>query len=191
MEKKENEFELSSGLPDLRYKKTFEFFKKFASQSDKILDLGTPNPFSELMIRKGYSVQNTKGEDFDPEFARIATYDFDCLTSFEVFEHLMAPYNLLNAIQPKEGREIKLITSVPLSVWFSKAYWNKNIEWDRHYHEFEPRQFDWLLEKTGWEILHKETWKSPDRLRFGIRPVLRFLFPGYYFVHAVKRVKSI
>ena len=21
--------------------------------------------------------------------------------------------------------------------------------WDRHYHEFEPRQFDWLLEKAG------------------------------------------
>lgn len=173
--------------PDLRYKKTLTFLNQFAEKSDKILDLGTPNPFSELMQKTGYSVQNTNGEDFDNDYQKIAEYDFDCLTSFEVFEHLFAPYNLLKAIQPKSGKEIKLIVSVPLKVWFSKAYWNKDNEWDRHYHEFEPRQFDWLLEKTGWQIIHKETWTSPARFAFGIRPLLRYIFPSYYFVYAVKR----
>ncbi len=172
---------------NLRYKKTLDYLSKHSSKSERILDLGTPNPFSELMKAEGYQVQNTQGEDFDAEFDKVAAYDFNCMTSFEVFEHLMAPYNLLKALQPKNGSDIKLVASVPLNVWFSKAYWNKQNEWDRHYHEFEPRQFDWLLEKTGWEIIHKETWTSPSRIALGIRPVLRLFFPSYYFVTAVKR----
>jgi hypothetical protein len=28
--------------------------------------------------------------------------------------------------------------------------------WDRHYHEFEDWQFDWLLEKSNWKIEKKK-----------------------------------
>ena len=156
--------------------------KRYVSTEECILDLGTPSQFSEIMIKEGYQVQNTNGEDLDNDFKLINNYDVDCYTSFELFEHLLAPYNVLTEI--KRG---KLIASVPLKVWFAKAYWNHEEEWDRHYHEFEPRQFDWLLEKAGWEVFDKEQWRSPDKIRFGIRPFLRFIWPGYYFVYAEKK----
>jgi ribosomal protein S6 len=32
--------------------------------------------------------------------------------------------------------------------------------WDRHYHEFEDWQLDWL-EKTGWKIIDSQKWTNP------------------------------
>jgi hypothetical protein len=167
--------------PNLRYSKTLNLVNELVGKDEKILDLGTPNQFSEIMKKEGFKVQNTNGEDLDFDYKLINNYQADCYTSFELFEHLLAPLNVLNEI--KKG---KLLTSVPLKVWFSKAYWDKENEWDRHYHEFEPRQFDWLLEKAGWKIIKSETWTSPDRFRPGIRPVLRYIWPSYYFVYAEK-----
>jgi hypothetical protein len=173
--------------PDRRYRKTLDFLERSISKDERILDLGVPNPFSARLAQLGYTVANTQGEDLDHAFDLQQRYDFTCITSFEVFEHLLAPYNLLRTVQPPPGGRITLVASVPLKVWFAKAYWNEKDPWDRHYHEFEPRQFDWLLEASGWTIIKQEAWTSPARLRFGIRPLLRFLFPGYYFVHAEKR----
>jgi hypothetical protein len=168
---------------DKRFEKTLQFLKQNLDTSKSILDLGTPNLMSVAMKSEGYKVLNTSGEDFDVEFKKIiSSFDVDCYTSFEVFEHLLAPYNILKEI-PKGKR---LICSVPLNVWFSKAYWNEDNDWDKHYHEFEPRQFDFLLEKTGWTIIKKELWASPDKFRWGIRPLLRYIFPSYYFVVAEK-----
>jgi hypothetical protein len=167
--------------PTRRYRKTLEFLKAHIGPNERILDLGTPNPFSEIMKREGFTVYNTKGEDLDEDYALVNQFEVDCFTSFEVFEHLLAPYNLL-----KEIKRGKLISSVPLKVWFSNAYWNEKEPWDRHYHEFEPRQYDWLLEKAGWTIKRKFVWASPDKFRWGIRPILRFIFPSYYFVYAEK-----
>lgn len=170
-----------SGYPTLRYRKTMEFLKRHIPPGVRVLDMGTRNPFSELMEREGYLVTNTGGEDLDNDFTAVDNFGGDCYSSFELFEHLLAPYNILKHIE--KGR---LVASVPLKVWFSPAFWNRNNEWDRHYHEFEPRQFDWLLEKSGWRIIASETWTSPDRFRPGIRPLLRYIWPSYYFVYAEK-----
>lgn len=177
-------------IPNRRYRKTLDFLRRSIGREEKILDLGIPNPFSELMARDGFAVSNTKEEDLDlhPDIGR--RYDFTCITSFEVFEHLVAPYNLLNQVQPPPGGKITLVASVPLKVWFAKAYWNNKDPWDRHYHEFEPRQFDWLLEKSGWRIVKSETWTSPARFTLGIRPLLRLVWPSYYFVHAEKHAAA-
>ena len=59
----------------------------------------------------------------------------------------------------------------------------------RHYHEFEDWQFDWLLEKSNWEIEKKEKWTSPIK-KIGFRPILRKFTPRYYIVYATKSVKS-
>ena len=40
-----------------------------------------------------------------------------------------------------------------------KAYKSKTDPLDRHYHEFEPWQFDWLLEKSGWKIIKEDIGK--------------------------------
>ncbi len=160
----------------IRYRKTMSFLMRYVLKSEKIIDLGTPNPLSALMALNGYNVVNTTGEDFNTEFGKIAQYEGDITTSFEVFEHLFAPYNILREIKTQ-----KLIASVPLRLWFAKAYWNEASEWDRHYHEFEKRQFDWLLEETGWHIKASDSWTAPVRA-VGFRPLLRLFTKRYYIV---------
>ena len=68
---------------------------------------------------------------------------------------MLAPFNLLNSIKDK-----KLIASIPLKLWFANAYWNDEDDWDKHYHEFEPKQFEFLLNRTNWKIVDSEKWKS-------------------------------
>ena len=111
----------------------------------------------------------------------VKEHDVDAVTSFEIFEHMLAPLNILRDI-----KSTKLITTIPLSLWFAKAYRSKTDKWDRHYHEFEDWQFDWLLEKAGWEIKETKKWTSPIN-KIGFRPILRKFTPRYYAVYAEKK----
>lgn len=161
-----------------RYDKTLSFLEKHAQQSSNILDLGIDNPFSQLMRDKGHTVSNTgMNQDLDLEYDQVKDGQYDMLTAFEIFEHMVAPFNLL-----REVKAPKLMASIPLKLWFADAYWNENDEWDRHYHEFEPRQFDMLLNKAGWKIVDSEKWKSPSG-KMGIRPLLRSITDRYYIVY--------
>lgn len=165
-------------IPTKRYKETIAFLQKVLPAPAKILDLGVRNPFSKIMEDHGYTVLNTNGEDLDlvPEIVR--EYKVDAVTAFEIFEHLIAPFNVLREIQ-----STKIIASIPLNLWFSNAYRSKTDMWDRHYHEFEDWQFDWLLEKSGWNIKETKKWTNPVN-KIGIRPVLRSFTPRYYAVYA-------
>jgi hypothetical protein len=80
----------------------------------------------------------------------------------------------------------KIIASVPLRLWFAPAYRSKTDPWDRHYHEFETWQFNWLLEKAGWEIKDTFSWTNPVK-KLGIRPLLRTFTPRYYIVYAERK----
>ncbi len=161
-----------------RYNHTIEFLQKVLPAPATILDLGVRNEMSELMETLGYTVYNTKGEDLDIDFQSVNDQQIDAVTAFEIFEHLLAPFNILKAIKAN-----KLITTIPLKLWFADAYQSKTDKWDRHYHEFEDWQFDWLLEKSGWNIKTSEKWTSPIN-KIGIRPVLRKFTPRYYAVYA-------
>ncbi len=161
-----------------RYNHTIEFLQKVLPAPATILDLGVRNEISELMETIGYTVYNTKGEDLDIDFQTVNNQQIDAVTAFEIFEHLLAPYNILKAIKAK-----KLITTIPLKLWFADAYRSKTNKWDQHYHEFEDWQFDWLLEKSGWDIKTSEKWTSPIN-KIGIRPILRKFTPRYYAVYA-------
>lgn len=165
-------------FPKKRYKKTLEFLKESVAPPSKILDLGVKNPFTYIMKEEGYDVHNTSGEDLDDDYTAVQNNEFDVVTAFEIFEHLIAPYNIL-----KEIKADKLIASVPLKLWFSSAYRSKTDKWDRHYHEFEDWQFDWLLEKSGWEIKKTAKWTNPVN-KLGVRPILRKFTPRYYIVYA-------
>ena len=165
-------------IPKKRYKYTLNFLGQFVNKQDKILDLGVENPFSELLRKNGYNVTNTQGEDLDIDTSAVKTDDYDVVTAFEIFEHMVSPFNVLQDIKAS-----KLVASVPLKLWFASAYRSKTDEWDRHYHEFEDWQFDWLLEKSGWRIKKKEKFTNPVR-KIGIRPILRRFTPRYYMVYA-------
>lgn len=167
-----------NSFPSKRYKKTIEFLEDSLPSPSKILDLGVENPFSQLMRQRGYQVINTTGEDLDVDFKAVENSQVEAVTAFEIFEHLLAPYNLLKAIKAE-----KLVASVPLRLWFSEAYRSKTDPWDRHYHEFEDWQFDWLLEKTGWQIKKSEKFTNPVN-KLGFRPLLRNFTPRYYLIYA-------
>jgi len=172
-----------NNFPNKRYKHTLAFLQKHIDTSESILDLGVENPFSEIMKSKGYNVQNTSGEDLDINFLNAAQTDADVVTAFEIFEHLVAPFNVLNEIKAE-----KLVASIPMRLWFSPAYRSKSDPWDRHYHEFEDWQFDWLLEKAGWTIKDTAKWTNPTK-KIGIRPILRYFTNRYYIVYAERTQK--
>ena len=131
-----------SKLPLKRYHHTLNFLQSVLPAPATILDLGVRNPFTEIMEQHGYKVYNTLGEDLDllPEI--VKKHQVDAITAFEIFEHLLSPFAVLNAIECN-----KLIATIPLNLWFAKAYRSKIDMRDRHYHEFEDWQFDWLLPK--------------------------------------------
>jgi hypothetical protein len=170
-------------FPGKRFQHTLSFLQKHISTEESILDLGVENPFSKIMIQQGFSVENTKGEDLDLNFESVKTSNAQVVTAFEIFEHLVAPFNVLREIKAD-----KLVASIPLKLWFSPAYKSKTDPWDRHYHEFEDWQFDWLLEKAGWKIIERAKWTNPVK-KIGLRPLLRSFTPRYYIVYAVKNSK--
>lgn len=170
-------------FPNKRYKHTLEFLQKHISVSENILDLGIANPFSEIMKQHGFQVENTNGEDLDIDQSTMQNKVYDVVTALEILEHLLNPYQVL-----KEIKCNKMIISVPLRLWFSSAYRSKTDMRDRHYHEFEAWQLDWLLEKTGWKILDRKKWANPI-FKIGIRPLLRIFTPRYYIVY-VEKIKQ-
>ncbi|WP_372973830.1 methyltransferase [Muriicola sp.] len=172
-----------SHYPKKRYQKTLSFLQKHIPENESILDLGVENPFTQIMRDHGYAVSNTGGEDLDLDLSAIRSSDASVVTAFEIFEHLLAPFNALQEIRAR-----KLVASIPLRLWFSPAYRSKTDERDRHFHEFEAWQFDWLLEKTGWKIIDSQKWTHPVK-KIGLRPILRYFTPRYYIVYA-ERFKS-
>jgi len=169
-----------NSFPNKRFQHTLEFLKKHIQPSESILDLGVENPFSKIMQEQGYIVENTKGEDLDLDFSSVLNTNSKVVTAFEIFEHLLAPLNILSKIKGD-----KLVTSIPLKLWFSPAYQSKTDPWDRHYHEFEDWQFNWLLEKAGWKIQDSQKWTNPVN-KIGLRPLLRAFTPRYYIVYATR-----
>lgn len=165
-------------FPKKRYKHTLQFLKKHIAPEARILDLGVTNPFSEIMKEHGFQVTNTGGEDLDLDTTVVKSEKYDVVTAFEIFEHLVSPFNVIQDIKAD-----KLVASVPLKLWFASAYRSKTDERDRHYHEFEDWQFDWLLEKAGWNIKKREKFTNPVK-KIGIRPILRRFTPRYYLVYA-------
>lgn len=167
-------------FPNKRFKHTLEFLQKHISTNETILDLGVENPFSKIMKENGFQVTNTTGEDLDDNQESLKNSNENVTTAFEIFEHLLNPYTILSEIKSD-----KLFISIPMRLWFSPAYRSKTDMWDRHYHEFEDWQLDWLLEKTGWKIIDRQKWTNPVK-KFGIRPLLRRVTNRYYIVYAIR-----
>jgi len=165
-------------FPNKRFDLTLDFLKKHISISERIFDLGVPNPFSKIMTDNGYEVVNTKGEDLDNDQTALQTENYGVFTAFEIFEHLLNPYTVLQNVECD-----KVLISIPMRLWFQSAYKSKTDKWDRHYHEFEDWQLDWLLEKTGFKIIDSVQFTHPVK-KIGFRPILRFFTPRYYLVYA-------
>ena len=101
--------------PSKRFNITLDFLKKHIKTSETIFDLGVPNPFSKIMVDNGYAVINTKGEDIDNDQSALQTENYDVFTGFEIFEHLLNPYTVLQNVKAD-----KILSSIPLRLWFSR-----------------------------------------------------------------------
>jgi hypothetical protein len=166
--------------PSKRFNITLAFLKKHISTNEILLDLGVPNPFSKIMLDNDYIVKNTIGEDLDNNQSALQNEDYSVVTAFEIFEHLLNPYTVL-----QNSKADKILISIPMRLWFSSAYRSKTDKWDRHYHEFEDWQLDWLLEKTGFKIVDRIKFSHPVK-KIGFRPLLRYFTNRYYLVYAVR-----
>lgn len=164
--------------PQERFQITLDFIAKHINKSERILDLGVENPLSKLMQQQGYNVVNTQGEDLDDNQDSLEQNDYEVLTGFEILEHLLNPYTVL-----KKSKADKILISIPLRLWFSSAYRSKTDHRDRHYHEFEDWQLDWLLQKAGYKIIDSKKWCHRVN-KIGFRPILRRFTPRYYLVYA-------
>ena len=170
--------EKTSRTLERRYANTLRFLNAICPPPARILDLGAPNELGRRMQHAGYEVVNTEG-DLESVSEPIGQ-EADIVTAFEILEHLVSPSNVLQSIQAP-----RLVATIPLRLWFSTAYRNPNDPWDRHFHEFEDWQFDWLLEHSGWKITKAEKWTSYGVCN-GIRPILRRFTPRYYAIGAVR-----
>lgn len=171
-------------LDKRRFAKTLNFIKKFESPGETFLDLGVKNPLSREIEKAGYTVINTQGEDLDLNPNCLNSYPkVDAVTAFEIFEHLVSPLQVLQNLPSNN-----LVATVPLNLWFSTPYYNKNDVFDRHFHEFYDWQFEMLLEKAGWTIDYIEKWTAPT-YKIGFRPLLRFFYPRFMAIHAVRKEK--
>lgn len=167
-----------------RFTKTLSFLQKHLKPGSRILDLGPENHLSKLMSESGYIVENTGMIDLDYDFDIVKAKEYDAITAFEILEHLVNPFSALF-----HAKATYLFASIPLSLWFAKAYWNDDDPFDRHYHEFEDRQFDMLLEKAKWEKKDSQKWISKSD-KIGIRPMLRNYTPRYYIVYCERSEKT-
>ena len=170
----------NENFPYKRFKITLEFLQKHIEKDELILDLGIENPLSSLIKKNGYNINNTSGENLDIDRSTIKNSNAEVITAFEIFEHLLNPYSVLKDIKAK-----KLVASIPLRLWFAGAYKNNNDERDRHFHEFEDWQFDWLLNNTGWKIVDYKKFTNPVK-KIGLRPLLRLFTDRYYLVYPEK-----
>lgn len=171
-----------NSLDKRRFAKTINFLKRFEPSGKTLLDLGVKNPLSHELEREGYNVINTQGEDLDVNPECLQNYPkVDAVTAFEILEHLVSPMHVLQNLPANH-----LVATVPLNLWFSKPYYNKNDIYDRHYHEFYDWQFEMLLEKAGWEIQYSEKWTAPIN-KIGFRPILRFFYPRFMAIYAIRK----
>lgn len=170
--------------PSKRFQITLDFLKKHIATNTIIFDLGVPNPFSKIMQENKYQVINTNGEDLDTNQSALQNNNYTVFTAFEIFEHLLNPFTILKNVKCD-----KVLISVPIRLWFSSAYRSKTDNWDRHYHEFEDWQLDWLLEKTDFKIIDSIQFTHPVK-NFGFRPILRYFTNRYYLVYAVRVNKN-
>ncbi len=89
-------------FPNKRYKETIEFLESVVPPPARVLDLGVKNPFSEVMQQRNYEVDNTSGEDLDLDTTAVKTSSAEVVTAFEIFEHLLSPFNVLRDIKAEK-----------------------------------------------------------------------------------------
>jgi SAM-dependent methyltransferase len=155
--------------------------------SGKALDLGVANPFTPI-LNKTYPdleiVNTAENLNFDLAQLPFPEKSFDCIFSFEVLEHLMNPlWNLLECRRVlKDDGTIYLTTP--------KGGFPSTLMWlDTHFHEIDSQRLKVVADSANLRITRMLRFnKSPFYWwKMGIiRPTLRALFGGWYYLELKK-----
>lgn len=83
----------------------------------------------------------------DPGGSRLAARQFDAIVSFDCLEHVEAPLVALRNINKLLKDEGLFISYIPPVRW---------IECDYHIIVYSPRQFRWLLNLAGFDLIERD-----------------------------------
>lgn len=159
-----------------RWDKTIEQLRKrMRKGKDKlVLDVGQRGEFTEVLEDEfNLKIWNTGDVDLDADLLYSDTGNFyDCIFIFEVLEHLFNPLYLLIVLKNLLKGGGSIFVTVPRH---PKIFWSKY-----HFHEFDNYRFNALIKRAGFEIVYHTSWRI-KQLRFGIRPVLRYILGRIHF----------
>jgi len=162
-----------------RIERTAEKIRGVDPQS-RILDLGfatdTKRYLQELLPKHNLETIEFDYHEMTDKWQKKA---FDFVTSFEVFEHLVNPWYVLQNL-PAD----KLIATVPIFHFWTKDLWHEDDKHRRHYHEFRERDLKMLLEESGWRLTHLERWGYEKPIGYGPRQLLSLILPRWYYFEA-------
>ena len=152
-----------------RYRKMLKFLETEIQPKDKILDVGSYNPFTEIIHEKyGILCESTYG-DLDRNF-KMLSWQYDFIICADVIEHVFDPYHLLFTLFLHLKRNGKLFISTPIHPYFLGMG-------PGHFHEMDRYRFEKLIKRANFEIIRYETYfpyntHHPKNL-IGLRPFLR------------------
>lgn len=159
-----------------RYKYVKRFLDKFQPKG-KLLDIGGANVLGMKLARDFNLEYETTNEDLD--YTVDANGKYDTIFIFEVLEHLMNPLLCLNNVKKYCKENTQIFISVPRQ---QHLFWNQY-----HFHEFDKKRFEYLIEKAGLKIIGSSSFIARFDWLFyitGIRPILRLLFfKPKHFLH--------
>ncbi len=147
-------------------------------KAETVLDVGENNPVGNYLASSlELELENTVG-DLDYNFSPSST-KHDVVFCFEVLEHLMSPKYFLLELKKYMHRRTQLFISYPCR---PKLLWT-----DQHFHEYDRKRFQYLLDSTGFRILATENQHFPRPLWAylnGIRPMLRIFINTDRLIYA-------
>jgi hypothetical protein len=117
------------------------------------LDIGEENQMGKAIAHHfNCNIAFTYG-DLDSTFIidDKTNNDFDCysiVTCLDVLEHLLNPLHFLTYLEQYIYDDAKIIISYPHS---NSLFWNQ-----KHWHEFYPNEFKYLLKRSGYEAIQEE-----------------------------------
>lgn len=150
-----------------RFKQTVAFIGNISGIA---LDIGERNNLSKYIEeRLKIFIINTKSDLDYTITPEIDASTFDFIFCFEVIEHLLNPRLFFDNLYKIVNKNTRIFLSYPSR---PKWLWNN----DEHFHEYDKLRFNYLLEKTGFEIIRKKN-IYVKRKPFGIRPLLRNFIP--------------
>jgi len=157
--------------------------KRMPPLHGKVLDADVANHFRDL-LKDRFSIKIigfATSIDFNTMPFDINNCDF--VLSFEVLEHVSNPQFYLNEIHKSLKENGKLILTTPVGI-FPPFMWGKY-----HFCEYNKKHLYELLQGLcGFTIIRLE--RFPRKFRIGIRPILRYLFGGCWYLEAIKGERS-